>query len=133
MPLIEPDAVARIDAATIASGIPGYRLMVAAGHAVAAAALRDWPTAKRFVMLAGPGNNGGDGYVAAGLLRDSGASVALFQLSSAPPSTDDARRALAECRITPSPLGDYKPIGGDVIIDALFGAGLARDLSTDLV
>jgi NAD(P)H-hydrate epimerase len=76
MVLIEPDAVARIDAATIASGIPGYRLMRTAGHAVAAAALRRWPAARRFVVLAGPGNNGGDGYVAAGILRDSGAAVA---------------------------------------------------------
>lgn len=133
MRLIEPDAVAGIDAATIASGIPGFRLMVAAGHAVAAAALRDWPDAKRFVVLAGPGNNGGDGYVVAGVLRQSGASVALFQLSSAPPSTEDARRALAACGVTPSPLGDYVPADGDLIIDALFGAGLARDLSPDLI
>jgi NAD(P)H-hydrate epimerase len=133
MALIEPDAVARIDAATTASGIPGFRLMTAAGHAVAAAALRDWPDARRFVVLAGPGNNGGDGYVAAGLMHASGANVALFQLSSAPPSTDDARRALAECGLRPSPLGDYEPAEGDLIIDALFGAGLARDLSAELV
>ena len=87
MTLIEPDAVARIDAATIASGIPGFRLMTAAGHAVAAAALRHWPDAKRFVVLAGPGNNGGDGYVAAGILGASGANAVLFQSSSAPPSS----------------------------------------------
>lgn len=133
MLLIEPDAVARIDAACIASGIPGYRLMTAAGQAVAATALKEWPAAMRFVVLAGPGNNGGDGYVAAGALANSGATVSLFQLSSAPPSTEDARRALAECGISPAPIGDYQPRKGDVVIDALFGAGLSRDLSVDLI
>jgi NAD(P)H-hydrate epimerase len=132
MPLIEPDAVAGIDAATIASGIPGYRLMTAAGHAVAAAALRQWPPARRFVVLAGPGNNGGDGYVAVRILRESGADVSLHQSSPAPPSTKDAQRALAECGVAPSPLGSYKAAEGDVIIDALFGAGLSRDLSAEL-
>jgi NAD(P)H-hydrate epimerase len=131
--LIEPDAVAKIDAATIASGIPGYRLMRAAGHAVAAAALRQWPAAKRFVVLAGPGNNGGDGYVAAGLLRESGAEVSIYRLASTPPTTEDARRALLDCGIAPQPLAAYAHMPGDVIIDGLFGAGLARNLSDDLV
>lgn len=133
MRLIEPEAVAKIDAATIASGIPGYQLMRAAGHAVAATALKQWPGAKRFVVLAGPGNNGGDGYVAAGLLEDSGAEIALYQLVSSPPATEDARRALLDCGITPQPLAIYDPTPGDVIVDGLFGAGLARDLSDDLV
>jgi NAD(P)H-hydrate epimerase len=129
MLLIEPDMVAKIDAACIASGIPGYRLMMAAGYAIAACVLRQWPQACRFVVLAGPGNNGGDGYVAAKVLRESGASVSLYQLTSAPPSTGDARQALAECGIVPSLVGDYSPREGDVVIDALFGAGLSRDLS----
>lgn len=133
MLLIEPDTVARIDAAVIASGIAGYSLMQAAGHAVAAVALRRWPAARRFVVLAGPGNNGGDGYVAARVLRESGASVSLFQLTSAPPSTEDARQALAECGLAPSALADYHAEKGDVVIDALFGAGLSRNLSADLV
>jgi hydroxyethylthiazole kinase-like uncharacterized protein yjeF len=133
MLLIEPRAVASIDAATIASGIPSYRLMTAAGHAVAAAALRQWPGAGRFIVLAGPGNNGGDGYVASRVLRESGADVLLFQSSSAAPSTGDARQALAECGLTPSPIGEYRPAEGDVVIDALFGAGLSRDLSQALV
>jgi NAD(P)H-hydrate epimerase len=133
MVLIEPDAVATIDAATIASGIPGYRLMMAAGHAVAATALRQWPAARRFAVLAGPGNNGGDGYVAARILHESGASVSLFQLFQAPPSTEDARRALAECGVAPLAMDDYHPEQGDIVIDALFGAGLSRDLSADLI
>jgi NAD(P)H-hydrate epimerase len=133
MPLIEPESVARIDRASIASGISGYGLMTAAGHAVAAAALRAYPGAERFVVLAGPGNNGGDGYIAAAVLREAGAAVVLHQLSSAPPATDDARRAFAECGLDPMPFAAYVPLAGDVVIDALFGAGLARDLSGDVV
>ncbi|MDB5525194.1 MAG: Carbohydrate kinase, YjeF related protein [Rhizobium sp.] len=132
MQLIEPDAVAKIDHACSTSGIAGYQLMSAAGLAVAAAALRHWPSAKRFVVLAGPGNNGGDGYVAANALLDSGASVSIFQFSSAPPSTEDARRALHERAVAPSPIIAYQPEAGDVIVDALFGAGLARDLPVEL-
>jgi len=131
--LIEPQAVARIDAATIASGIDGYRLMTAAGHAVAAAALKHWPAALRFVVLAGPGNNGGDGYVAAGLLGASGATVALFALSPAAPASADARCALEECGLVAAPLAAYRPTAGDVVVDAVFGAGLARDLDAPLV
>jgi NAD(P)H-hydrate epimerase len=133
MALIEPESVALIDAATVASGISGYGLMTAAGHAVAAAALRQWPQARRFVVLAGPGNNGGDGYVAAGLLRASGADTALFALSQAAPATADARRAREDCGLTAAPISDYQPEAGDVIIDALFGAGLSRDLDAGLV
>ena len=133
MRLIEPDAVAKIDAATIASGIPGYRLMRAAGHAVAATALSQWPAAKRFVVLAGPGNNGGDGYVAAGRLRESGADVSVYQLVCAPPTTADAQQALADCGLIPQPMEAYDPATGDVIVDGVFGAGLSRDLSAELV
>jgi hydroxyethylthiazole kinase-like uncharacterized protein yjeF len=132
MLLIEPDAVAKIDAACIRSGISGYGLMRAAGHAVAATALRLWPGARRFVILAGPGNNGGDGYVAAGLLTRDGAEVSLYQFLSAPPSTADARQALEDCGVEPHPLEAYAPTQGDVVIDAIFGAGLSRDLPARL-
>ncbi|MBL0372897.1 NAD(P)H-hydrate dehydratase [Rhizobium sp. KVB221] len=130
--LIEPEAVAKIDADCIRSGIPGYALMTAAGHAVAAAALRHYPEAERFVVLAGPGNNGGDGYVAARLLAESGADIRVFRLSMKPPMTEDASRAHAECPVEGLPLSMYCPRLGDVVIDALFGAGLARDLSPEV-
>lgn len=128
--LIEPSAVSKIDAAAIRSGIDSYRLMYAAGSAVAAAALKHWPGALRFVVLAGPGNNGGDGHVAAGVLRQSGAVVAVYEM--APPATADARRAAAESGVGAEPIGAYLPRAGDVVIDALFGAGLGRDLSPEI-
>ena len=130
--MIDPDAVARIDAACIQSGIPSFRLMTAAGHAVAARALGSYPGALRFVVLVGPGNNGGDGYVVARLLAEGGASVAVHELSGREPATEDARRARAECPVSRQALNAYRPQSGDVVIDALFGAGLSRDLGDDI-
>ena len=74
--LIDPVAMARMDAAAGQSGIPLYDLMERAGQAVAASVLRYYPQAQRFVVLCGGGNNGGDGYVAARALLQSGAVVA---------------------------------------------------------
>ncbi|MBB1247682.1 NAD(P)H-hydrate dehydratase [Rhizobium sp. G21] len=129
--LIEPQAVAAIDAACIASGISSYALMLRAGRAVAAAALRRYPGSRRFAVLCGPGNNGGDGYLAASALAEAGAEIAVFAL--APPSTEDAKRACADAACATQPLSAYEPATGDVVIDALFGAGLSRDLSPDVI
>lgn len=126
--LILPEAVAEIDATCIRSGIDSFGLMTVAGRAVSAAALRRYPEARRFVILAGPGNNGGDAYVAARALRESGAHVVVHQLRSGPPATTDAGRALAECGLAPAPIEAYEPVAGDVVIDGVFGAGLARDV-----
>lgn len=130
--LLLPEAVAKIDAACVQSGIPGYRLMTSAGFAVSACALKRYPGARRFVVLAGPGNNGGDAYIAARGLRECGAHVALFQLRPGPPSTADAKRALEECGFTPKPLEACELKAGDVIIDGVFGAGLGRDVLPSL-
>jgi ADP-dependent NAD(P)H-hydrate dehydratase / NAD(P)H-hydrate epimerase len=132
MMLIEPESVREIDAACIQSGIQGFQLMTAAGLAVAATALRHFPGAVRFAVLAGPGNNGGDGYIAAGALRKSGATVEVYQLKPGRPSTDDAARALVECDIAPKTMKAYEPAEGDVVIDGLFGAGLSRDVPPEL-
>ncbi len=125
--LIEPDAVARIDAATAASGMDGYMLMSAAGKAVSAALLHHYPGALRHVVLCGPGNNGGDGYVAAADLMRHGVNVEIYALKSQAKPSADAQRAMRDC---PQPLDieDYMPRAGDVVVDAIFGAGLVRDV-----
>ena len=130
--LIEPESVRDIDAACIQSGIPGFKLMTAAGLAVAASALRHFPGAVRFAVLAGPGNNGGDAYVAAGALKETGAAVEVFQLKPGRPATEDAARALAECDILARSMNAYEPVPGDVLIDGVFGAGLSRDVPPEL-
>jgi ADP-dependent NAD(P)H-hydrate dehydratase / NAD(P)H-hydrate epimerase len=71
MKLLRARDVAAFDAAAEAAGIGRALLMDRAGRAVAATALRLQPQARRVVVLAGPGNNGGDGYVAAAELSGS--------------------------------------------------------------
>jgi len=120
--------MAAADQAAIANGTPGLELMERAGAAVAdAVAARFAP--RRTVVLAGPGNNGGDGYVAARLLRERGWEVRIEAL--APPNAPDARAAAERWTGESGTLGEG--IGeGELVIDALFGAGLDRPLSAAL-
>jgi len=112
------------DRAAIQSGTPGAVLMERAGKAVVeaiAARFRRPPT----VVLCGPGNNGGDGYVVARELKKRGWPVRVEAL--APPATADSRDAARRWRGDTGPLtGEFRP--GVLYIDALFGAGLSRPL-----
>jgi len=126
--LLTPAEMAAVDKAAAESGIDSFALMTSAGAAVAAAAMRLYPGALRFAVLCGPGNNGGDGYVAARFLAESGAAVALFQLGDPERLKGDAERAYSEWTGDVEPLEEYQPQDGDVVIDALFGAGLSRDV-----
>jgi NAD(P)H-hydrate epimerase len=124
--------MASVDRHAAASGIDAFGLMEKAGQAVAAAALRLFPEALRYVVLCGPGNNGGDGYVAARALGESGAAVALFHLGDPASLHGDAAAAFAACPIAGRDIGEYRPQRGDVVIDAIFGAGLSRPVSDDV-
>lgn len=126
--LLTPAEMAAVDAAAAESGIDSYALMTSAGAAVAAAAMRLYPGALRFAVLCGPGNNGGDGYVAARFLAESGAVAAVYQLGDPARLKGDAERACCEWTGDIEPLEAYEPEAGDVVIDALFGAGLSRDV-----
>ncbi|WP_421994358.1 NAD(P)H-hydrate dehydratase [Roseococcus sp.] len=101
----------------------GPALMEAAGRAVAMA-LRKRFRPCRVLILAGPGNNGGDGYVVARLLERAGWDVAVSAL--APPRVgSDAAGAAMRWR---GPMRGLEAIGrAGLVVDALFGAGLARD------
>ncbi|QXC52050.1 NAD(P)H-hydrate dehydratase [Agrobacterium salinitolerans] len=131
--LFDPATMALVDAAAGQSGIQLYDLMERAGQAVASSALRHYPQALRFVVLCGGGNNGGDGYVAARALLHSGAVVAVHHLGDVGALRGDARTAFQRSGVTPLPLGDYRPFSGDVVIDAVFGAGLSRDVPQELI
>jgi ADP-dependent NAD(P)H-hydrate dehydratase / NAD(P)H-hydrate epimerase len=114
------------DRLTISGGlIDGIGLMRRAGDAVAAALLQRFPEAPGVAVLAGPGNNGGDGYVVAERLRRAGLAVTLW-CDAAPRAGTDAAIAAAECGVGPRPLGSFVPEPGWIIVDALFGAGLMR-------
>ena len=114
------------DRLTIASGVSGIDLMERAGRAVADAVAARHPPGSRIVVVAGPGNNGGDGFVAARLLADHGYRVRLLLLGDRGRLRGDAAAAAARWQgaveaATPISLG-----GADAIVDALFGAGLDR-------
>lgn len=101
-----------------------------AGFAVALAAVRAGASyGKKVVVLTGPGNNGGDGYVAARYLKHRGVEVVVGAL--APPKTVEAIDAAHKARAVGIPvvdLGDSTP--SDVVIDALFGGGVRGGLPT---
>lgn len=122
------------DRLTIAGGVAGIELMEQAGRAVAAAVLARHRLASRVVVVAGPGNNGGDGFVAARILADRGYRVQVLLVGEASRLKGDA--ALAARRWS-GPLAAAQADGLDhlqilsdgaidVVIDALFGAGLDR-------
>ncbi|WP_394689635.1 NAD(P)H-hydrate dehydratase [Hoeflea sp.] len=128
--LVTPSDMGVIDAAAVASGLDGYGLMQAAGAHVAACVLSCFPGIQRAVVLCGPGNNGGDGHVAARLLSASGVPVVRYGVS--PNAGGDAARADAECALPLRRLDEWKPEAGDVIVDALFGAGLDRPVGPEI-
>lgn len=126
--LLTPEEMAAADKAAADSGLSSYGLMERAGQAVAASALRNFPDAVRFAVLCGPGNNGGDGYVAARALAAAGASISTFHLGDTERLKGDARLAWLACRMPSQPLESFRPTVGDVVVDALFGAGLSRNV-----
>ncbi|MDQ0558248.1 hydroxyethylthiazole kinase-like uncharacterized protein yjeF [Rhizobium mesoamericanum] len=126
--LLTPEEMTAVDAKAADSGIDSYALMERAGEAVAATLLRHFPAVLRAAVLCGPGNNGGDGYVAARHLNESGVVVDVFQMGEPTRLKGDAARARDNFPAAPQPLESYQPRNGDVVIDAIFGAGLARNV-----
>ena len=124
--LLTPEEMANADAAAAASGLSSFGLMQRAGYAVAAGALNRFPQAKRFVVLCGPGNNGGDGYIAATALAESGCETVVFALGDPDALKGDARMARDAWTAPVHVLDRYEPQAGDVVIDAIFGSGLSR-------
>jgi hydroxyethylthiazole kinase-like uncharacterized protein yjeF len=130
--LLTPQEMATADRLTIAAGTSGPALMERAGAAVAEAVTRHAAAPARVLILAGPGNNGGDGFVAARLLTGLGYSVTPALLGDRAALKGDAAWA-AGAWDGPVAALDAESVArlvdaADLIVDALYGAGLARDL-----
>lgn len=124
--LLSTQEMSEADRLTIADGTSGRALMEQAGQAVAGVALAEAETEWTFAVLCGPGNNGGDGYVAAQVLAEAGRQVAVFALGDTDKLTGDAAQAFAGWSGPTEPLTRDTVVAGDLVIDALFGAGLSR-------
>jgi hydroxyethylthiazole kinase-like uncharacterized protein yjeF len=126
--LLDVAGMAAADRIAIAAGTPGAVLMERAGKAVADAVDRRTPPGARILVLCGPGNNGGDGFVAARLLARRGRPVTLALLGDRAKLSGDAA-AMAAAWSGPVETPDaVQPQAHGLIVDALFGAGLNRPL-----
>jgi hydroxyethylthiazole kinase-like uncharacterized protein yjeF len=126
--LLTPRQMAAADRLTIEAGAPGIWLMERAGAAVADEAARLARSAGRIAVLCGPGGNGGDGLVAARLLQARGYRVRVALLGDLASLRGDAALAAARWGQTVAPAADFDLGEADLVVDALFGAGLDRDL-----
>ncbi|MGB6906581.1 MAG: NAD(P)H-hydrate epimerase, partial [Methyloceanibacter sp.] len=130
--LLTSDEMAQADRLAIQAGVPGVVLMEAAGAAVADEVARRFPDAGAVAVLCGPGNNGGDGFVAARHLLERGYAVRLGfdgDIGRLPP---DAASMAKRWAGAVEPLDAKLLARADVVIDALFGAGLARSIEGKL-
>jgi ADP-dependent NAD(P)H-hydrate dehydratase / NAD(P)H-hydrate epimerase len=124
--LLTPIQMGDADRAAAASGV-GFGLMEAAGGAVAVAVGARWPM-RPVTVLCGPGNNGGDGFVAARHLAAAGWPVKLALLGSREKLTGEAAHAASLWKDPLAPFSSESLEGAGIVIDAIFGAGLSRPL-----
>ncbi len=128
-PLYDSAAAREIDARASerVDGGP-HELMRRAGQAAWRHLLAHWPDAERIVVVCGPGNNGGDGYVLARAALQSGRRVRVVHLADHVPRTESAQRACTDYVAAGGhvDLFDHALPPADVVVDALFGIGLSR-------
>ncbi len=122
--------VRALDAALIAAGTPGFELMQRAAHAIWRALRREWPEVGAMTLLAGHGNNAGDGYLVAALARRAGWQVQVLAVSEPQRLQGDAALAYEEARAAGVEIlpwqAEAEPWG--VLVDALLGTGLAGEV-----
>lgn len=119
-----------LDAALIAAGTPGFELMQRAAHAAWRALRRRWPEAAALTVLAGRGNNAGDGYLVASLAQRAGWAVRVLAVGAPEALQGDAARAYEAARaagVGVEPWHAGASLDG-VLVDALLGTGLSGEV-----
>ena len=129
--LYSADQVRQLDALTIQAGTPGFELMKQAGRMAFRHLLRRWPDIRSVSILCGGGNNGGDGYVMAGLASRKGIQVQLISLSDPEKLTGEAHEAWLwacdrDCQV--QLWQQNMRLTGEVIVDAMLGTGLTGNI-----
>lgn len=127
-PLLTADQMRRLERGRFAAGQSSLDAMEAAGQAVAAEVLRRWPDARQAVVLAGPGNNGGDGYVVARHLLAAGWTVTVGAWGDPDALRGDAQMMRQRWSGAVAPLAEALAAidGATIVVDALFGIGFSR-------
>ncbi len=116
------------DRLSVDAGVSAFELMANAGAAVAHAIITRW-TSRPLLVLCGPGNNGGDGFVTAQVLADAGWSVRVAMPGSRDDLKGEAHRHAERWQGNVETLDPNVLEGAELIVDALFGAGLSRALT----
>ena len=128
--ILTAEEMARADHLTMDSGVPGTELMLNAATALVGVVTRmlQKSSGRRVLVLCGPGNNGGDGYVAARLLRQARMRLRVGALTPRESLRGDALEAAKAWDGPLEPAEGCSLEGVDIVIDALFGTGLARNI-----
>jgi hydroxyethylthiazole kinase-like uncharacterized protein yjeF len=124
--LLTTDEMAQADRLAQAAGVSGVKLMENAGRAVAETVARRLLRPAAVLVVAGPGHNGGDGFVAARLLAERGHAVRVLLVGERARLKGDAAQAARRWRGITEPARRQAVGEADLIVDALFGAGLDR-------
>ena len=131
--LLSVAQMSEADRLTMAAGTPGSLLMQRAGEAVAREVARRWTRPRPITVLCGPGNNGGDGFVAAIALAQSGWPVRVALLGELRTLRGDAQLYAKRWSGDIEPLSAQVIEGAELVVDALFGSGLSRPLDAQAV
>jgi len=129
--VLTPEQMGKSDTLAVKAGVPSLTLMENAGQVVADAIIECF-SPRKTLILCGPGNNGGDGFVVARLLREQGWSIRVGLIGDAKKLKGDAAQNAGRWDGPIEGAGTHLVEGAELIVDALLGAGLDRDVSGPL-
>jgi ADP-dependent NAD(P)H-hydrate dehydratase / NAD(P)H-hydrate epimerase len=127
--LLTAEEMSRAERLTIEGGTPSLTLMENAGRGVTEEVVKRFPRGSKTIVLCGPGNNGGDGFVAARTLRERGYQVRLGLLGDVANLKADAKEMARRWDESIEPMGPGLLEGAEVIVDAIWGTGLDKPVN----
>jgi NAD(P)H-hydrate epimerase len=130
--IIGASQMRQADELTIESGTESFELMLNAAAAVADEITKHLDNNKKALVLCGPGNNGGDGFMAAKILKDRGWQVRVSCLTDVNNLKGDAAKAAAEWGEEVTSFAQTEPAPSEIVVDAIFGTGFHGILADEI-